>query len=843
MNGGIIKSRNVAVYAVISVGTLVVPKDSTVSVYAPRGVAVDAGTATIAGGSFTTFNARFSGENGGYVAAEVYYPLYVYKAGVTVEVTGGTFTVENEDVTQAVAAVQVGSASGETVSSSVTIKGGTFNAPIVSRGATPVQGISVEDGKFAYDPACVHDADGLHYSFAAEGKIGVKGNDGYYTLTNGAYVAKTEKQCFATVADAVAAAEAGETIKLLDNVHLTASVTIAAGKDVTLDLNGKAITVAENPNDSTKHLYAFANYGAFTLMDSVGTGSVTARGAVDNYGTFTMNSGAVYNADINGGYGVWVNSGGTFIMNGGTIENRYVGNYADSNNPYNPSCLNLDSGATAKLFGGTLKSASVRTYAIISAGTLEIPEGSTVSVTGARGVAINAGSAVINGGTLTCFDGRFTGDPDNGDNGFVAAEIYYTLYVSGGAVTINGGTFNAAVPDTAYAYASPTYCMNMAGNITINGGIFNGEIGSNEKVYTGTIAITGGKFLNWDPACNDAKGDAHNHSFVTEGKIGVQGDDGYYTLANGAYVANGGEQCYATLQSAINTVITAGGGTAKLLADTTEEVIIANTAATKARIMTFSTTTEMTLDLNGYSVAKVSVPATTSLTIEDTSSERDGSIGGLVMESGAAVTKTDGVTVDNVTLPEGYTWNGNVLEEPTYAVTVNGTTTEVKQGVTYTITAEAKDGFTFVGWSGDLTSTAATLSIVVTKDLTITSNYLPTTLYTEVESKIEENYTAENELVSLKSIRELSLQYPTIKVDSTTAGDGTVSKTVTVGIKLMRADSLEKNDNGEISWIEVTADEMTAVLDEEENSMKITLPAEADMQFFRFIPKEGILED
>ncbi len=225
LNGGTIKSTNVAVYAVISVGTLVIPAESTVSLYAPRGVAVDAGTATIAGGSFTTFNARYSGENGGYVAAEVYYPLYVYKAGATVEVTGGTFTVENDDATQAVATVQVGSTSGEAVTSSVTIKGGTFNAPLVSRGATPVQGVKVEGGKFASDPACVHDANGVHYSFAAEGKIGVKGADGYYTLNDGAYVAKTAKQCFATVDDAVAAAEAA---------------TDAADKVVTV-LNGSAV--------------------------------------------------------------------------------------------------------------------------------------------------------------------------------------------------------------------------------------------------------------------------------------------------------------------------------------------------------------------------------------------------------------------------------------------------------------------------------------------------------------------------------------------------------------------------------------------------------------------------
>ncbi len=138
---------------------------------------------------------------------------------------------------------------------------------------------------------------------------------------------------YASLQAAFAAAEAESTIKLLGNMQLTACVTIAADKNITLDLNGKAITVTKSGDRS---LYAFDNQGKLTLTDSSEekTGSITARG-VKNNGTMVMNGGTIYTCDTNGGYGVW--NYADFTMNGGAImTTHWVGHFQS---PSTPTCL------------------------------------------------------------------------------------------------------------------------------------------------------------------------------------------------------------------------------------------------------------------------------------------------------------------------------------------------------------------------------------------------------------------------------------------------------------------------------------------------------------------------
>lgn len=48
---------------------------------------------------------------------------------------------------------------------------------------------------------------------------------------------------YQSIQAAVDVANNGDVIKLLSNVYLTETVEVAEGKDITLDLNGQAITV------------------------------------------------------------------------------------------------------------------------------------------------------------------------------------------------------------------------------------------------------------------------------------------------------------------------------------------------------------------------------------------------------------------------------------------------------------------------------------------------------------------------------------------------------------------------------------------------------------------------
>ena len=91
--------------------------------------------------------------------------------------------------------------------------------------------------------------------------------------------AKIGETTYPTLAEAVAAANANDTIEILSDV--TESIEIAADKNITLDLNGNTLT---NTND--KH--TIENNGTLTINDSSNdkTGTVDnvspARGALVN---------------------------------------------------------------------------------------------------------------------------------------------------------------------------------------------------------------------------------------------------------------------------------------------------------------------------------------------------------------------------------------------------------------------------------------------------------------------------------------------------------------------------------------------------------------------------------
>lgn len=92
---------------------------------------------------------------------------------------------------------------------------------------------------------------------------------------------------------AITAAEAGDTIKL--TAPITASVTIPAEKNITLDLNGQTLT-----GELKDGVASITNNGTLTIKDSVGNGKITRETAeghthyvIDNQGTLTIESGEV----------------------------------------------------------------------------------------------------------------------------------------------------------------------------------------------------------------------------------------------------------------------------------------------------------------------------------------------------------------------------------------------------------------------------------------------------------------------------------------------------------------------------------------------------------------------
>lgn len=282
---------------------------------------------------------------------------------------------------------------------------------------------------------------------------------------------------YQSIQAAVNAANNGDVIKLLSDVYLTATVEVPEGKDIALDLNGQAITVYKD-KAAGRSLYAVNNYGTFTLIDSVGSGSITARG-IQNLGSgnMTVESGKIISCDANGGACIWNEA--NVVINGGMFETVHVGSSGDN---VGIGCLN--NSGTALVTGGTFNDVNRRTYAIISTGHIEITpvEGKTVTVIGAHGaLAVDSGTAVVNGGSYSSSD-------------------YYGLYVSNdgmgedpmtAAVTVNNGTF---IGKAYSVWIGSDYNNPVNSTIQINGGTYEKPINTQDNTRENAIIVYGGTF-------------------------------------------------------------------------------------------------------------------------------------------------------------------------------------------------------------------------------------------------------------------------------------------------------------------------------------------------------------
>ena len=124
---------------------------------------------------------------------------------------------------------------------------------------------------------------------------------------------KTVVTTYATLAEAFAAAQDGDTVKLIADCTADPNgIGLTEGKGtIVLDLNGYTIT-SEYGNGLT-------NYSTMTITDSSDTKTGAIYGPVTNYGTMTINGGKIETAgDSIRTYAV-ANTGVAMTINGGTI--------------------------------------------------------------------------------------------------------------------------------------------------------------------------------------------------------------------------------------------------------------------------------------------------------------------------------------------------------------------------------------------------------------------------------------------------------------------------------------------------------------------------------------------
>ena len=285
------------------------------------------------------------------------------------------------------------------------------------------------------------DAVGYHYN-PATGVLTVKSNEfsPFDIVYDGVPVVTNE-------AELVAAIAKGGKIKLGDDITVNAPVVISEKVTVTLDMSGYTITTAYD-QETEKHLYAFDNYGKFTING----GTIEARGIYNREGaTMTVNGTKIVNLDTNGGSCIW-SYGGSVTLNNATLIG-YTGCV------YSDGYLEIN-GGTYTCYSAVLDDGTQLhpTYNIRSNGELVINGG---DFTSRHGLVAAKSNTTINGGTYTM-----------NSIGVITSHVIY-VWGADAKVTVNGGEFNCDLR-TAQANGSSLICVDASDvTVSVKGGTFN----------------------------------------------------------------------------------------------------------------------------------------------------------------------------------------------------------------------------------------------------------------------------------------------------------------------------------------------------------------------------------
>ena len=285
------------------------------------------------------------------------------------------------------------------------------------------------------------------------------------------YNGSTIVNYYETLASATTYATSGNTIKPLVNRTETIEVTVTASKNITLDLNGKTITLK---NQTLKNNGTLTITGSGTLTGSgantvtnagtltkTGTSkiintSTSAYGAIGNTGTATISAGTITSAyrtitnsnklTITGGTitgsDIAVNNSGTATVTGGTVTSTgKIGIYNTTDGK-----LTIGTNETTPSVNTTVPSITGKTYGVQAGGTFNFYDGVIKGQSGA-GTSIN--------GTITATPtGYFAKKTVENDVETAILEQAHTLTINPNGGTWNGKSAVSTVVDAAKAIIS-----------------------------------------------------------------------------------------------------------------------------------------------------------------------------------------------------------------------------------------------------------------------------------------------------------------------------------------------------------------------------------------------------
>ncbi len=317
-----------------------------------------------------------------------------------------------------------------------------------------------------------------------------------------------------TMAPVAFAADEGDTLQskinnASDTVTLTQNyaedITIPAGKNITLDLNGKTLT------NKTGHTITVEQGATLTINGEGTVDNVThAKSALVNYGEVVLDNGVTLERS----------------SEAGTLNP-----YSNGGNSYY-TILN-DKGATMTINDATVKNNGGFSSAIRNGGDENCNDESHLTIKdGNFSGGLNAvkndecGILTINGGTFS--------------------NTSQYVIMNWNKATINNGTFSVKDSADAVLFTAAYHENRAVGELIVNNGTFTGN-GSQKMVenhygssYTGTASITGGTFSS-DVSAYVAEGYVQNEKGTVEqlgatNAVAKIGDTYYKTLAD-AYAA------------------------------------------------------------------------------------------------------------------------------------------------------------------------------------------------------------------------------------------------------------------------------------------------------------------
>lgn len=316
-----------------------------------------------------------------------------------------------------------------------------------------------EDAHYAVSGGTFSDA--VLPEYCAAGFIPTANDNGTYGVKEGTYVAQIGSIGYETLEAALAAADAGATVKMLADVVLTEKQTIA--KALVLDLNGKTISSTVN------QFITIAKGGDLTVNDATG------EGRIENTVTDSSSGRVIFM------------EGGVLTVNGGTLaSNSSKASY------YATIEFKNDSYSTVNIAGGRIESIRTANHAD-GAIKVNAVARATVNVSGGEIVGSKGGIHCLNAySTINISDGTIIGKNGNA----VYSGPYNTITVSGGTLT-PGGTAAAL----AIGGGSCTVTIGREGGVVGDVTIPSIDFEPGYSVNAATVYLFSGivqKFLDWD---------------------------------------------------------------------------------------------------------------------------------------------------------------------------------------------------------------------------------------------------------------------------------------------------------------------------------------------------------